>query len=52
MRQAQWHCGRHVKGGHVKDAANAAFQEAKSIMLRRAATRMRPPPPRLPLGDT
>ena len=32
--------GRHVKGEHVKEAANAAFQGAgKKGMLRRAATR-------------
>ena len=33
--------GRVVKCEHVKDAANAAFQEAKKSMLRRAATRTR-----------
>ena len=45
--------GRHAKGGHVKDAAIAAFQGAKKKgMLRRAATWTRAPPKRLPLGDT
>ena len=45
--------GRRVKGGHVKDAAIAAFQ-GKKDMLRRAATRTRAPPThtRLPLGET
>jgi len=46
--------GRHVKGEHVKDAANADFQEAEKN--RSAAARGDPdvsPPThtRLPLGD-
>jgi len=44
--------GRLVKGGHVKDVANATYQGAKEGMLRRAATRTRDPPPRPPFGDT
>ena len=44
--------GRHVKGEHIKDAANETFQRYAAARGDPDATPPTTHPPRLPLGDT